>query len=289
MKNPNEGMRVALLEVALAATAAPFYFGRYEIPLSTSQAEGAARTPTNNGTNASSRTATGGKKKKTHLPEGRSMYQFEDAGFSTANNPCGELFREIQDHHGENMPVLVSIGTARPRDKNQGEGALILIRRGLNLLGDPGVVHEQMEQHEENGKCFYYRLNDDEGGVKIEMDEWKPKKDGSDTREKMRQHFDTWLQREGVKDRFTECAEHLVRLRRIRTTTPRWERFALVQYFVCQVANCPKDRDNQWLDKGDFESHLRREHRVEDYEGSLDQAVDNCRRQWRYKARATSS
>ncbi|KAJ3569778.1 hypothetical protein NPX13_g5963 [Xylaria arbuscula] len=73
MKNPNEGMRIALLEVALAATAAPFYFGRYGLPLSTSQAEGAARAPTippstsgetahQDGTNIS-RAVTGGAKK----------------------------------------------------------------------------------------------------------------------------------------------------------------------------------------------------------------------------------
>ncbi|KAI0912099.1 hypothetical protein F4823DRAFT_583249 [Ustulina deusta] len=287
LRNPNEGMRVLLLKVALAGTAAPFYFGHYQTFLSTSQAEAATRVATRNGTNLS-RAATGWMRRENHLPEGKSAYKFEDAGFSTANNPCLELKREIQYHHGENTPVLVSIGTARPKEEFVGESAAALIKRGLHQLGNPEEVHETLESDRYNGNYSYYRLND-EDGIRIEMDEWKPKKVGTETIARMRTEFQRWLQKDGVEDKFRECAEHLVRLRRVRMTTPRWERFALGQYFVCQVRNCPKDRDNQWLDRADFENHLRREHRVEDYEGKLDEALNTCRRLWRYRQRAASS
>lgn len=246
------------------------------------------RVPTNNNTNVF-RIATGRTRDNiTHVSGDKSKYRFEDAGFSRDNNPCQELYREIQYHHGEKMPIiLVSVGTARPREEFLGDGALSHIRRGLQRLGNPEEVHENLEADKDSGKYSYYRLND-EGGIKIEMDEWKPRKVGSDTIEKMRTEFRSWLQREGVEDKFRECAKHLVELRRVRMTTPRWERFALGQYFVCQVQHCPKDRDNSWLDRADFENHLRREHAEEDYE-DLDTALENCRQVWRYRPRPAPS
>ncbi|KAI1751776.1 acyl transferase/acyl hydrolase/lysophospholipase [Xylaria castorea] len=289
LKNPGEGIRISLLKVALAGTAAPFYFGHYHTVLSTAQARAATRIPTRNGTNFSFfRIATNRAREKKHLPEGKSRYQFEDAGFSRDNNPCWELRREIEYHHGDNIkPTLVSIGTARPKDDFVGESTLANIRRGLHQLGNPEHVHELLEPDKHKGDFSYYRLND-EGGIEIEMDEWKPKKIGSSTIDKMRTEFASWLRKDGVGDKFRECAKHLVQMRRDRMATPRWERFALGQYFVCQVRNCPKDRDNQWLDRVDFENHLKREHVEEDY-GELSTALETCRRVWKYRQRAAPS
>ncbi|KAI0450266.1 acyl transferase/acyl hydrolase/lysophospholipase [Xylaria acuta] len=283
LKNPYEGIRISLLKVALAGTAAPFYFGHYHTVLSTAQAKAAMRVPTRNNTSFFGNTTDRTKGKK-HLPEGKSHYQFEDAGFSRDNNPCQELYQEIQYHHGNNTPILVSIGTARPKEEFLGEGAIATIRRGLHRLGNPEEIHVQLEADKDSGQYSYYRLND-EGGINIEMDEWKPRKAGSDTMAKMKSEFGDWLQKDGIKDKFRECARHLVQLRRVRMTTPRWERFALGQYFVCQVQNCPKDRDNQWLDRADFENHLKREHIEEDY-GNLSAALESCRQVWKYRPRA---
>ncbi|RYC58480.1 hypothetical protein CHU98_g7726 [Xylaria longipes] len=286
LKNPSEGIRTSLLKVALAATAAPFYFGHYHTVLSTAQAQAAMRPPTHNNTsffeNTASRT-----KNKNHLPEGKSHYQFEDAGFSRDNNPCQELYQEIQYHHGENKPILVSVGTARPKEEFHGDGVIATIRRGLHRLGNPEEVHEQLEANKDSGQYSYHRLQD-EDGIKVEMDEWKPKKVGNDTVERMKIEFRNWLQKDGIEDKFRECAKHLVQQRRRRMTTPRWERFALGQYFVCQVKNCPKDRDNQWLDREDFENHLKREHIEEDYE-DLSAALESCRQVWKYRQRVAPS
>ncbi|KAI0443750.1 acyl transferase/acyl hydrolase/lysophospholipase [Xylaria telfairii] len=287
LKNPGEGIRNSLLKVALAGTAAPFYFGHYHTVLSTVQAQAAMRVPTNNNTNFF-RIATGRPEDNSiHVPGDKSKYRFEDAGFSRDNNPCQELYQEIRYHHGDETPIiLVSVGTARPREAFLGDGALSHIRRGLQRLGNPEEVHEHLEANKDSGQYSYYRLND-EAGINIEMDEWKPRKVGKDTIVKMEAEFRSWLQRDGVEDKFRECARHLVHLRRVRMTTPRWERFALGQYFVCQVQHCPKDRDNSWLDKADFENHLRREHAEEDYE-DLDTALENCRQVWRYRPRPAS-
>jgi hypothetical protein len=196
------------------------------------------------------------------------------------------LYREIEHHHGANKPVLVSIGTARPVEELNGEGTAATIMRAFNGLGNPEEVHARMEEETEGDKCCYYRLNDEEG-ISIEMDEWKPRKVGRDTIAKMTNEFRRWLQKDGIEEKFRECARHLVRLRRVRMTTPRWERFALGQYFVCEVQRCPKDRDNKWLDREDFENHLRREHSEEDYEGDLDRYLETCQRIWRYRSAAS--
>ncbi|KAI0540646.1 acyl transferase/acyl hydrolase/lysophospholipase [Xylaria digitata] len=285
--NPHDGTRISLLKVARAGTAAPFYFGHYHTLLSTAQEQAIGRVPTRNGTSFS-RVETDRRKRKSHVPEGKSSFEFQDAGFSTANNPCNELYREIQSHHGDNMPVLVSIGTARPKEDFVGEGPTTNIKRGLHQLGNPEEVHERLEDDKDEGKYFYYRLNHEEG-IKIEMDEWRPKGKGSDTITKMRGEFNNWLQKDGVEEKFRECARHLVDSRRARMETPRWERFALGQYFVCEVQNCPKDRDNQWLDRVDFENHLTREHRKEDYKDGLEKTLDICRRIFKYRARPESS
>ncbi|KAI0406026.1 acyl transferase/acyl hydrolase/lysophospholipase [Xylaria palmicola] len=287
-RNPGEGIRISLLKVALAGTAAPFYFGHYHTVLSTAQAQSAAGVSTERGTRLFEDANGQAEGQQRHLAEGKSPYQFEDAGFSRDNNPCNQLYREVVYNHGEDStPVLVSIGTARPKDDYVGEGVLTTIRRGLHQLGNPEEVHEEMLLRSDQDRV-YYRLNDD-NGIEIEMDEWKPKKVGSDTIAKMRTKFDAWLRQDGVGARFEACARHLVRLRRGRMTTPRWERFALGQYFVCLVQNCPKDRDNQWLDREDFENHLRREHVEEDYDGDLDAEVQRCQQMWRYRQRAAPS
>ncbi|KAI1270847.1 acyl transferase/acyl hydrolase/lysophospholipase [Xylaria sp. FL0933] len=287
MRNPNQGMKIPLLKVALAGTAAPFYFGHYHTVLSTSEAQAAKRAETNR--TVFTRTTSGWTRRQDKLPEGRSQYTFQDGGFSSANNPCREIYNEIRYHHGDNItPVLVSIGTARAKDEFVGEGARTNIKRGLHHLGNPEEIHETLEADKDNGNLSYYRLNN-EDGISIEMDEWKPKKEGGKTIQKMTAEFHSWLRKDGVENRFRECARHLVQLRRARMGTLRWERFALGQYFVCQVQNCPKDRDNQWLDRDGFRDHLRREHRTEDYGGNIDGALDTCRRTWRYRSRAASS
>ncbi|KAJ2970621.1 hypothetical protein NUW58_g9636 [Xylaria curta] len=154
------------------------------------------------------------------------------------------------------------------------------IRSGLYELGDPEEVHAQLERGEDSGEYFYYRLND-EAGIQIEMDEWKPRKVGINTTEKMKENFRIWLQRDGVEDKFRNCAKQLVELRRVRMTTPRWEQFALGQYFVCRVRNCPNDEDKQWSSRAKFETHLRNEHVAEDYV-DLFEAQERCRQVWKY-------
>ncbi|KAI1735341.1 acyl transferase/acyl hydrolase/lysophospholipase [Xylaria scruposa] len=249
LRNPGEGMRTPLLKVALAGTAAPFYFGHYHTVLSIAQAQAA----------------------NCHLLEGKSSHRVENAGFSTDNNPCWELRREIQYHHGDIIKTItVSIGTARPKYQLR--------------AWKPEDVHEKLR---EERQLSYYRLRD-EGEIEIEMDEWKPKRDGSNMIAQIETGFVRCLRQDGVEDTFKQCASNLVQMRRDRMQTSRWGQFALGQYFACQVQHCPKDLDNRSLDRADFENHLKHEHVEQDYE-DLSTSLEICRRVWKCRQRAAPS
>ncbi|TRX92716.1 hypothetical protein FHL15_006390 [Xylaria flabelliformis] len=256
-KNHLEGSKISLAKVALAATAAPLYFGDYRCTLSAAQMQASKRVPTTLGTtisstqrHASSRISTArgvmtsSTKRNDMMPaDGKAEYEFEDAGFGAVNNPCSELAREIMHHHGQIEPIL-----------------------RLDTVGR------------------YFRFNDEQG-IDIEMDDWRPKNSGKQTLEALGNGFREWVLRAEVRKDLMDCAKTLVDYRRARMTTPRWERFALVRSFECRVNMCPKDRDNKWLDREDFKNHLARDHKPEDYKGTtIDEAVERCAREWEYRA-----
>ncbi|KAI0452792.1 FabD/lysophospholipase-like protein [Xylaria acuta] len=272
--NHLEGSKISLIKVALAATAAPLYFGDYRCTLSAAQMQASQRVPTAHGTMIFSTERNDAK------PVDKSEYEFEDAGFSAINNPCSELEREIMHHHGEVTPILVSIGTARPQPRDRRNHLMRVIRKAFAVAGDPEVVHKQMQRSV--AEDHYFRFNDDQG-INIEMDDWRPKNTGKRTLDDLRNGFLRWVREPDVRRDLASCARTLVDLRRARMTTPRWERFALVRFFECRVSKCPKDRDNKWLDREDFRNHLTRDHQPENYGGNIDDAFERCAREWEYR------
>ncbi|KAI1128946.1 acyl transferase/acyl hydrolase/lysophospholipase [Nemania abortiva] len=277
-QNHLEGSKIVLIKAALAATAAPLYFGSYRCTLSATQIQAAKRVPTRHGTTIFSSSSV-----DAEPADKKFEYEFEDAGFSLVNNPCAELEREIKHHHGQEIsPILVSIGTARPQPRDQRNYLARVTRRAFAGVGDPEPVHDQMRQRSPAAGNCYFRFNDEQG-IAIEMDDWKPKDTGERTLQDMQNKFLAWVHAPEVREKFTTCARTLVDLRRARMTTPRWERFALVRYFECKVNWCPKDRDNRWLDRADFRNHLDREHKPTDYEGSIDEAVESYAHEWEYR------
>ncbi|KAJ8125377.1 hypothetical protein O1611_g8262 [Lasiodiplodia mahajangana] len=276
-REPNnhlEGSKISLLKVALAATAAPLYFGHYHCTLSVAQVQASTRIPTRQGTNVFSAERRGA----VLAPKGPE-YEFEDAGFGPTNNPCRELGKEIKHHHGPIAPILVSIGTARPPPRDERNHLMQVIRRAFATAGDPEPIHTLMQTSTEED-C-YFRFNDEQG-IAIEMDDWRPKKTGERTLDDMQNKFHRWAGKREVKRELARCARILVTLRRTRMTTRRWERFALVRYFECRVLGCPKDRDNKWLDRQDFKNHLEQDHQPEDYDSNIGEAVERCAREWEY-------
>ncbi|MCJ1473730.1 hypothetical protein MMC13_002381 [Lambiella insularis] len=143
-RNYGKAQKLEIWEVARAATAALFYFE----PL---------------------RLAVPGPSKHIFLT---------DAGIKYTNNPTKVGTREIEDMHGKSaIGIVVSVGTARHDERPKPKGLVPAIDKIKATIGegaDPKIVHNDV-LYESQNQYQYYRL-DDPKGLKMELDEWKPKR-----------------------------------------------------------------------------------------------------------------
>ena len=253
-----QASQLEVWEVARAATAAKFYFE----PL------------------------------KIEDPSGQGFITFTDAGIGLSNNPTQIAKREIENRHGPtSVGIVVSVGTARKLRENAKKKRFWSIipdaaREFADGANDPEAVHNDMQNdHVRNNEFPYYRLNHP-GGLKTELDEWEPKsrmynkkKGGVKTIADMESAFHKWAAKpENIKE-LEECADDLVKCRRGRMNTSKWERYATGSHYECPYQGCdPGDL----FGRDGFADHLTKKH------GSggedLENQVSVYRKQWRYQA-----
>src|SRR5437667_1226705 len=115
---------------------------------------------------------------KIEIPGMRTHLLFTDGGFTYVNNPTMEGIREIEDLYGSNsIGVVVSIGTARATTPNPTRGLIRKIKHISSSATDPEVIHRDVVQKSATGDFphfSYYRLNEPDG-LRIDLDEWKPR------------------------------------------------------------------------------------------------------------------
>jgi len=130
----------------------------------------------------------------------------------------------------------------------------------------------------------YYRLKH-EGGLKVDLDEWRPKgiltrSPGSRTIAEIRNCFNDWVKQVAITRMLEDCARKLVQRRLVRTRDhAKWERCSTGATFNCSEDNC----DAQSYDNRDkFRKHLLNAHDEsgDDIEAYMD---DHCTR-WGYQA-----
>ncbi|KAK7549176.1 hypothetical protein IWX92DRAFT_308424 [Phyllosticta citricarpa] len=86
----------------------------------------------------------------------------------------------------------------------------------------------------------YHRLNVSSGiGRVIPLDSWRPASSGAQTKAAMLAATMAYLSRPGPDAALRETAQLLVRLRRRRAATERWERFAARFAYYCPEPGCP--------------------------------------------------
>jgi len=103
----------------------------------------------------------------------------------------------------------------------------------------------------------------------------------------MEDAFANWLTSPEIQDELQNCAEELVRRRRLRTKDfSKWERYALGSCFECRVNDdeCQEPRSKWWSHRAEFQDHLVKAHRVDrsNTEQLLRLAVEN-RTGWKYQ------
>lgn len=127
---------------------------------------------------------------------------------------------------------------------------------------------------ESQGHDNYTRLNVQEGLDDISLDEWKGKH-GIDTLRLIREKTEDYLRSDDVKRQLADTARVLVKARRERASTDRWERFCHGTEYVCTVINCI-DSDVIHRERGNLRRHLEEVHQLDLF--SIETVLDQGRR-----------
>ncbi|KAF2490863.1 FabD/lysophospholipase-like protein [Lophium mytilinum] len=187
---------------------------------------------------------------------------FRDGGM-VANNPSKVALDEIDQLHEQKPRVLLSIGTGAVEDDDSERQLtqVSYIKDWSHIIGLVSALatqsentHGQMLQEvgrinridpnaagskgDQYSKLKYFRFNVDGGMKKIELDEWDPRKDGVATKATMLKLTKQYLKRPGTHKTLLKCARELVRVRRLRAKTDRWEQFACEFVYYCPEKIC---------------------------------------------------
>ena len=246
--------------------------------------------------------------KKGNSPE---FVTFKDGGFGN-NNPCEEAYEDIIYKHGghiRNMGPFISIGTGyKPLKKFVGKGGGFKNLRNswTNLMAAVHMPSRTLRAHEHvkrqsylnNKEQFpYYRFDGGEHLGKISLGEWKThhlthltgksKEAGSKTLEQIKDYTTTYLSMPDVQKDLSECADILVRRRRLRVrNASSWDRFASFSYYECDLGPCSNVR---FKTLREIKDHVGTKHTsAPDHE--LDRMVKRFRKvQWIYGQRKTAT
>lgn len=206
---------------------------------------------------------------------------FQDGGLGT-NNPAYRVAAEIGQIHGGRFPaIILSIGTGQETEKDKVEPSdeplkyrqhhFQHLRDIFNLMGRMGsIVTESENTHKHlqtrvndlskaDGSTHpvYFRFNAP-GIDHIALDNWDPPTDGKKTLEALQEKTEDYLKQPEVKERLRQCAIELVRLRRQRMLTERWEQFATNVVYSCPIpeADCRKETTLGFPGRDKLRRHL---------------------------------
>ena len=272
-RNPGGASNLAIWEVARATSAAPGYFPPIKIK-------------------------TG---------NGSEVIKFKDGGFGS-NNPSEEAYRDILHKHGGSMHMgpYISIGTGiTPLDmfgkrSDNLSTAWVNLKAVIKLPSRTSKAHERMLEYalaDDEERFPYFRFD---GGLdlgEVGLGEWeshsftritgKDRTSGRKTLKKIETAIAVYLQRREVQRDLNECAEVLVRRRRLRTRNASdWDRYASYSHYECDVKLCQKRRVNT---AHEFKEHLRRDHKLKLVDPVIDKKVLECRHvHWLYRSNDTT-
>jgi hypothetical protein len=237
---------------------------------------------------------------------GGETLRFKDGGFG-CNNPSWETYKDVKGilaNGSKDMGPFISIGTGVSDvhlfPKKQGH----LRHKWAEFRAATGGLptrtkgaHDSMKEtaYTDNHKKFHYSRFD--GGSDlgaIEMDEWIPsdrkgvafftgkhKNSGRDTIKKIEDAIALYLAKEEVQNGLEECAQILVRRRRLQTRNEsRWDHFALASSYICPYNKCPERRLSTLEE---FIVHVRRNHPRDVSRKQLDGEAQLARRCWLYR------
>ena len=232
-RNPGVGNNHLIWQVARATSAAPLYFKAFNL----------------------------------EEEDGDEKSELIDGGFG-ANNPTEEAYRSVRQFYGNNakaVSVLVSVGTGKNLEHGHNpKGGYRLYLKYANAAAkwatDSEKTHETVSDLTQ-GNAEYFRLNVEHGIGKMKLDEWKGKK-GGNTLELIRSKTEVYLRTPEAQKHLDSSAQHLVDIRRRRSTRTdcdRWERFCHGVEYACCHDNCPTG-GNRYREMRELRSHIDNMH-----------------------------
>ncbi|KAH3907616.1 hypothetical protein HBI56_179990 [Parastagonospora nodorum] len=215
------------------------------------------------------------------ISESGTVTYFSDGGFGAENNPTDEGITEIRSLHGlENLGAVVNVGTSRKKQQAGGKSFFKRVHNSFDRATDPDSVAAKVASM---NLPYEWRFND-ESGIDVELDEWKPngyfsKSPGVKTLEKIKSKFNEWAADPENSAYLRRCARELVSRRRARIRNfAKWEIYATSASYMCEIGEC---RNRPIADRTTLETHLRSTHSVA--ESEIYSTVGAATKMWRYQ------
>ena len=202
-------------------------------------------------------------------------YQYYDASFSLSN-PSLEVYREVNvdaterdsNQHLQAINIFVSIGcgnssldapnTYFQRNEKLGRTALKL-SEALSTSSED--VHYKMQGLHDNTEAFsYYRFD-----VKTGLEGLRHLDPGSDTmHRRIELATRSYLKEADVQRQLDDCAKKLIKFRRLRCNTSRWEAFAFGTRYKCKHddSTCDFQMHRRVVNRDELLDHLRMDHNM---------------------------
>lgn len=170
--------------------------------------------------------------------EARKCRYYDDA--IDLGNPSWQLYNEVKfltRGTEKSISLLLSIGGRNCQNNHPKDGISDQSsQRDFSEISEH--IEKTLTKESERRNFGYYRLDVDQALQDADSSEWQPKKLGKTT---LRQIVDAsrhYLETEEVRSKLRECAQELVRIRRLRAQTMRWEAFATGVSYNCPISSC---------------------------------------------------
>lgn len=218
------------------------------------------------------------------------------------NNPAELMFHEIHGTHGREPELILSIGTGtKPkvqngahskREKNgkhrfldNARNVIHAAKRLPDIATDSEIIHDRLRgsmsllrTKKKSKYPMYFRFNvPDLGSMKLdswESTENSEEPDGKKTLEALELSTLAYLDTPAVSEDLESCAKELVRMRRERARTERWEEFATHTTYRCPERKEHECEDLVFSSRGKLRLHASECHdfvpwvSIEDQPGS---------------------
>jgi hypothetical protein len=215
------------------------------------------------------------------------------------NNPSVKALHEIRNFHKQAPAYFVSIGTGKKPNKSTPSSRLrwrdfdraakiddVRRKQFIKKYFEIGSRWKQFATDTEGEGGYaawkdlaneysmpHARFNVEGEMALIELDDWRPVSSGETTLKLLREATEEYLRQEEQVERIRETARTLVRIRRERARTERWEAFATDVTYECPAMPVCGAR-KPYKNREEFRNHVRHDAHHDNLKDKEDELED---------------